>query len=146
VTLLVRLILIPFGYLAALLAATSLIALVSWLRAYPPVAGDEVAAGITALVVLADWFVLLMLIGQAALIPAAAAVAAAEIFRLRSVLYFCAAGLLCAFAVSRLIDPEISGAVPSDPAIAAAAGLAGGLVYWLVCGRSSGWTREPAPA
>jgi hypothetical protein len=145
VNIIVRLILIPLGYVAALFAATSLIALVSWLRAYPPVAGDEVAVGITSLVVLADWFVLFGLIGQAASIPALAAVAAAEFFRLRSPLYFCAAGLLCAFAASRLIDPAF-GALPSEPAIGAAAGLAGGLVYWLVCGRSSGWTRQPAAA
>ena len=141
---LIRLILIPLGYAAALFAATSLIALVSWLRAYPPVAGDEIAVGITSLVVLADWFVLFGLIGQAAALPALVAVAAAEFFRWRSVLYFCGAGLACAFAASRLIAHDAFGALPSEPAIGAAAGLAGGLVYWLVCGRWSGWVREPA--
>jgi hypothetical protein len=143
---LIRLILIPFAWFAALFAATSLIAAVSWLRAYPPVAGDEFAVGVTSLVVLADWFVLFVLIGQAALLPVLAAIAAAEILRLRSVLYFCAAGLLSAFAVSRLLDPETSGAIPSEPALAAAAGLAGGLVYWLIAGRSSGIMPEPASA
>jgi hypothetical protein len=143
---LIRLILVPFGWFAALFAATSLIATVSWLRAYPPIAGDDVAVSITSLVVLADWFILFALIGQAALLPVLAAIAAAEILRLRSVFYFCAAGLVSAFAVSRLLDPQISGAIPSEPAIAGAAGLAGGLVYWLVAGRSSGILREPAPA
>src|SRR5690606_16995774 len=104
VRILVRAILIPLGYIAALFTATALIALVVWLRAYPPVAGDEVALGMTSVIVLADWFILYVLIGQAAVLPALAAVLVAEFLSLRHALYFCGAGLFVAFATARLAD------------------------------------------
>jgi len=145
VRILVRAILIPLGYIAALFTATALIALVVWLRAYPPVAGDEVALGMTSVIVLADWFILYVLIGQAAVLPALAAVLVAEFLSLRHALYFCGAGLFVAFATARLADLGPSVTAPSEPAVVAAAGLAGGLSYWLIAGRGSG-LREPARA
>ncbi len=143
-TFLARLFLIPIGYIFALLVATSLIALVTWLRAYGPVADDPAALGMTSFIVLADWFILLVLIGQAAALPALAAIVLAEVLSLRHVLYFCGAGLAVAFAVSRLIDPADAISAPTEPAIIAAAGLAGGLAYWLVAGRGSGLREPPA--
>ena len=62
---LVRLFLIPVGYLAAIFAAASLIALISWLRAYAPVADDPVALSATTFIILTDWvflFILFMLL------------------------------------------------------------------------------------
>ncbi len=142
-----RLILIPIGYIAAVLAASALIAGIEWLRAYPPVADDPTALGLTSLVVLADFLFVYALVIYVALVPSLVVVAVAEILSLRSALYFCGAGLFVAFAVSRLIDPSISEAIPKDPAVAAAAGLAGGLGYWISSGRWSGLKRrtEPAP-
>ena len=145
--LLFRLILIPIGYIAAVFAASALIAGIEWLRAYPPVANDPTALGLTSLVVLADFLFVYALIIYAALLPSLVAVAVAEILSLRSALYFCGAGLFVAFAVSRLIDPSISEAIPKDAAVVAAAGLAGGLGYWISSGRWSGLRlpAEPTP-
>jgi hypothetical protein len=147
VSVLVRLILIPIGYIAAVFAASALVAGIEWLRAYPPVANDPAALGLTSLVVFTDFLFVYALIIYAAFVPSLIAVAVAEILSLRNALYFCGAGLFVAFAVSRLIDPSISEAIPKDPAVAAAAGLAGGLGYWISSGRWSGLKRraEPAP-
>jgi hypothetical protein len=147
VTLLFRLILVPIGYIAAVFAASALIAGIEWVRAYPPVANDPAALGLTSLVVLADFLFLYALIIYAALVPSLVVVAVAEILSLRGALYFCGAGLAVAFAVGRLIDPSISEAIPKDSAVVAAAGLAGGLAYWVSSGRWSGLKRraEPAP-
>ena len=136
---LVRLFLIPVGYLAAIFAAASLIALISWLRAYAPVADDPVALSATTFIILTDWVFLFILIGWAAAIPSLAVAVLAEIFALRSVLFYCGAGLFVAFAASRFLDASMSPAIPGEPAVVAAAGLAGGLAYWVSCGRWSGF-------
>jgi hypothetical protein len=142
VNILLRLFLIPIGYLAAIFAAASLIALIEWLRAYGPVADDPVALSATTFIILTDWVFLFILIGWAAAIPSLAVAVLAEIFTLRSALFFCGAGLFVAFAASRFLDASMSPAVPDEPAVIAAAGLAGGLAYWVACGRWSGIRRS----
>jgi hypothetical protein len=147
VNLLFRLIFIPLGYIAAVFAASALIAGIEWVRAYPPVAHDPAALWMTSLVVFADWMFLYALIIYAAVVPSLIAVAIAEVLSLRGALYFCGAGLAVAFAVSRMVDPSLSEAIPQEAAVIAASGLAGGLAYWVSSGRWSGLRRrtEPAP-
>lgn len=79
------------------------------------------------------------LTGQLTLLPAVLAIAAAEAFRLRGWVFYGAAGAVLASAPIILSGPV--GLDPIDTqylASAAAAGLAGGLVYWLLAGRSAG--------
>lgn len=79
------------------------------------------------------------LAGEITLLPAVLVIAAAEAFRLRGWVFYGAAGAVLASA-----PVILSGPVGLDPidtqylASAAAAGLAGGLVYWLLAGRSAG--------
>ena len=85
------------------------------------------------------------LTGQLTLLPAVLAIAAAEAFRLRGWVFYGAAGAVLASAPIILSGPV--GLDPIDTqylASAAAAGLAGGLVYWLLAGRSAGGWREIA--
>ena len=85
------------------------------------------------------------LTGQLTLLPAVLAIAAAEAFRLRGWVFYGAAGAVLASAPIILSGPV--GLDPIDTqylASAAAAGLAGGLVYWLLAGRSAGEWREIA--
>lgn len=136
-----RLILVPVGYIAAVLTAASTAALIEWVRAYGPVAHDPAALSVTSMVVFVDWFVLLFFIGYGAAIPGLLAIGAAEAFSIRSALYFCGAGLGIAF-IAGMMSP---GALPpflNDPAVAAASGIAGGFAYWVSSGRWSG--RGPA--
>ena len=79
------------------------------------------------------------LTGQLTLLPAVLAIAAAEASRLRGWVFYGAAGAVLASAPIILSGPV--GLDPIDTqylASAAAAGLAGGLVYWLLAGRSAG--------
>jgi hypothetical protein len=142
---LVRLILVPLAYTAALVTAGSLAAGIAFLRAYPPVAHDPIALGATSWVIFSDFIIFCMFVGRAVLIPAAIAIVAAEVFSIRSALYFCGTALVSAYIASRLVAPEIVPSLPSEPAIAGAAALAGGFIYWLLCGRMSGIRARPEP-
>ncbi|MFC5069890.1 hypothetical protein [Flaviflagellibacter deserti] len=145
-TILLRLFLIPVGYFGAVFMSASLIAAIEWIRAYGPVADDAAALAATTIVVVTDWIFLFAIIGYAAALPSLVVVALAEITAQRSALFFCGAGLAVAFAVSRIMD--VGGdnpAVPHEPSIIAAAGLAGGLAYWVSSGRWSGFRRPVEP-
>lgn len=145
IDLVTRLILVPLAYVAALIAAGSIAAAISFLRAYPPVADDPAALGVTSWVVFSDFILFCIFIGRAAFIPAVIAIALAEVFAIRSVLYFCGAALVSAYVASRMVGPSVLSSLPSEPAIAGAAALAGGVVYWLLCGLRSGIRRRPEP-
>jgi hypothetical protein len=142
VNLLLRIILIPVGYLAAIVAVITLLAAVEWFRAYPPVAGDAGLVAMTAFAVLTDGIIMAGIIGYTALGPALIAIGLAEIFSLRSVFYFAAAGLAVSAALSRVLSPADYAALPAEPGMIAAAGIAGGLGYWISSGRWSGFRRR----
>jgi hypothetical protein len=77
-----------------------------------------------------------------ALLPMLVVVAVAEVFALRSVLFYAATGLaLAVFFRSRMADQGQS-FFDRDLEIMAAAGIAAGLVYWALAGRSAGRWRE----
>lgn len=137
-SILLRLFLIPVGYIAAILVAASTAAIIEWLRAYGPVADDPAALGMTSFVVLTDWFVLMVVLGYAVAIPSLVAVAAAEIFSIRSALYFAMAGLVIAFVAGRITDLNTLPPFIFEPVIAAASGIAGGFAYWVSSGQWSG--------
>ncbi|BCJ89495.1 hypothetical protein IZ6_02300 [Terrihabitans soli] len=143
--LLTRLILVPLAYVAALVAAGAVAVGIAFLRAYGPVADDPVALGATSWILVGDFLIFCGFVGYAAFIPSVIAIVAAEIFSIRSALYFCGVALFCGFVASRLADEEALRSLPSEPAIAGAAALAGGFTYWLLCGRSSGIRIRPEP-
>jgi hypothetical protein len=145
IVLLTRLILIPLAYVAAVVTAGALAAGISWLRAYPPVADDPTALGVTSWVVFSDFILFCMFVGRAVFIPAAVAIVAAEVFAIRSVLYFCGAALVCAYIASRVVDPEILPSLPAEAAVAGVVALSGGFAYWLLCGRISGLRPKGEP-
>ena len=87
--------------------------------------------------------------GAAALLPAFLAVIVAEAFKFRSFLYYGTAGavigLLGYFGSnisSRLEDTTDITPVAHSLELVAAAGIIGGLVYWLLAGRNAGRWRE----
>ena len=79
------------------------------------------------------------LAGELTLLPAVLIIAAAEAFRLKGWVFYGAAGAVLASA-----PVILSGPIGLDPidtqylASVAAAGIAGGLVYWLLAGRYAG--------
>lgn len=142
--LLLRIILIPIGYLAAIFAAVSVLGAVEWARAYPPVAGAPDLVTMTAFAVITDAVVMSAIIGYTALGPALVAIGIAEILSLRSVFFFVAAGLGIAALLTRFLGVDAYPALPTEPGLIAAAGVAAGLAYWISSGRWSGLRRaEP---
>lgn len=90
-------------------------------------------------------------IGATAFVPAVLLIVAAEIMRLRSLLYCAAAGAVVGLAsyFGSNVELRLENTTDVSPAfhplqLAAAAGIVGGLAYWLLAGRNAGRWREPA--
>jgi hypothetical protein len=88
--------------------------------------------------------------GAVAFLPALIVVVFAEIARMRSFIYYGVGGALVALASYYGSDISIRLENTTDVApvgntlqLAAAAGIIGGLAYWLLAGRNAGRWREP---
>lgn len=140
-----RLFLIFFAYVLACVAASA----VFTFGTLNPHWDDVVATGLPPAAVWAIVAVGAPIIGAVAFVPVAAIVAVAEGFAWRSVLLYGASGGALALALSYGFD--MPGDI-GDPAtyfvrereVLAAAGIAGGLVYWLLAGRRAGAWKRPA--
>lgn len=93
-----------------------------------------------------------MAVGQFSLALAAVAIVAAELLRIRSWLFHAAVGALSGAHALSAIEGAFGGRDAAsmgmrEASVFIAAGLVGGLVYWLVAGRSSGiWPRRETGA
>jgi len=90
-------------------------------------------------------------IGATAFVPALLLVVVAEVARLRSLLYYAAAGAVVGLAsyFGSNVELRLENTTDVTPVfhplqLAAAAGIIGGLAYWLLAGRNAGRWREPA--
>ncbi|MEH0070533.1 translation initiation factor IF-3 [Pannonibacter sp. Pt2-lr] len=87
-------------------------------------------------------------LGALAFAPSFIAIALAEILRLRSAVYHVGlAGVIAAglwiMGDSAMISNGHAGWLPGTT-VALAAGFVGGIIYWLIAGRTSGCWRSPA--
>jgi len=92
-------------------------------------------------------------VGAVAIMPAALLIVISEVARLRSFLFYGVGGALVGLAsyygsdISvRLENTTDVPPVANALQLAAAAGIIGGLVYWVVAGRNAGRWREPKAA
>ena len=90
-------------------------------------------------------------IGATAFVPAVLLIVVAEVMRLRRLLYYAAAGAVVGLTsyYGSNVEMRLENTTDVSPAfhplqLAAAAGIIGGLVYWLLAGRNAGRWREPA--
>jgi hypothetical protein len=79
-----------------------------------------------------------------ALLPMLLIILMAEGFGWRSVLFYATAGLGLALFFRSLLAVQGQSFFGRDLEIMAAAGIAGGLVYWMLAGRNAGRWREPS--
>lgn len=149
VRLLLRFVLVPLGYFASVIAGACVILIGEWrigtlFTAADP--GDRalgfIVAIVTTVVVL---FMLLMLMW----LVAAVGILFSEAFAIRSWMFHVANGVVSAWIGAQLFAPtDGATAVAGDPFYVVAAGLAGGLAYWLVAGSTAGFfkpiLRSPA--
>ncbi|MFG1333194.1 hypothetical protein V5F41_18350 [Xanthobacter autotrophicus] len=147
--LLLRLILIPVGYLAAVMAGSAVILIGEWRigTLFEATQPDAAALGFVIAIV-ASATVLVVLLSLMWLV-AAVGILFSEAFAVRSWMFHAANGVVSAWIGSQLFAPaDGTPAVASDPFYVVAAGLAAGLAYWLVAGSTAGFfkpiLRSPA--
>jgi hypothetical protein len=152
---LLRLLLVPLGGAAAIVAAMAVVLAAHWgeivalANARPDAQGDWLLALIFAGPILA---LLLSMTMVVAATPAAVGALIAEGFAIRSWIYHAANGGLSAWiGWSIMQDSDEKYRFLTEPKVMVAAGLAGGLVYWLIAGWSAGFWKpvfgpEPAQA
>ena len=145
-SLIVRVFVILFAFLIASMAAGMTAAFGLLGMDWPVVHGDPVARG---------WFWGVAVIGSGSagavsFLPLLLLIAVAEVFRLRSVLFYGLAGpaiMLLAYFGSGLGNPyaesiDYAGPLTRDVELVIAVGVAFGLVYWAIAGRKAGAWRD----
>src|SRR5215831_9863322 len=143
--LLLRLLLVPLGYVVAVVVATLVIVFGSWRLGEAAAHPDTQAFAMFGLVFAAP--VLLVMLLSLMWLPAAIGVLVSEAFAIRSFVFHAANG-----AVSALIGWNLfgymddSGVALNEPLPVIAAGLGRGLAYWAIAGsaRASGSRCFPA--
>lgn len=150
-----RLLLVPLGGATAVVAAMTVVLVAHWgeivalANANADSQGDWLLAFIVAGPIIA---ILLSMTLVVTAVPAAVGVLIAEAFAIRSWIFHAANGGISAWiGWSIMQDVQEKYRFLTEPKVMVAAGLAGGLVYWLIAGWSAGFWRpvfgpEPVPA
>ncbi|MFG1372910.1 hypothetical protein V5F32_12110 [Xanthobacter oligotrophicus] len=148
--LLLRFVLVPLGYLAGVIAGAAVMLVGEWRigSLFEAPEGSEAAGlGILVAIVVAGTVVMLLLLFM--WMVATIGILFSEAFAVRSWMFHAANGVVSALVGAQLVNggpdaPPVTG----DPFYTVAAGLAAGLVYWLVAGSSAGFfkpiLRSPA--
>lgn len=141
VRLLLRFLLVPLGYLAAVLAGATVILFGEWRLGtlFEPPQGSEAAGlGVLLAIVVAGTVLVLMVLLM--WLVAAAGILFSEAFAIRSWMFHAANGVISALIGAQLFagGPDAPPAT-DDPFYIVAAGLAAGLAYWLVAGSTAGF-------
>jgi membrane protease YdiL (CAAX protease family) len=127
------------GFIAGVLAAGLFL---SW-GLFQAAGPDQDPVAFAAM--LGTGFVTASVLGSMAFIPAAVAIVLAETLAWRGLIYHLGAAGLIALGLWTL-GVETAGTEPRPgTSVALAAGFLGGLVYWLIAGRSSGRWRSKKP-
>jgi len=150
---LLRLLLVPLGAAAAIVVAMMVVLAAHWneivtlANADPDAQGNWLLAFVFAGPILA---ILLSMTVVVTSMPAAVGVLIAEAFAIRSWMFHAANGGLSAWiGWSIMQDAQDRYRFLTEPKVMVAAGLAGGLAYWLVAGWTAGFWKPvfgPEPA
>ncbi|MFY9685294.1 MAG: hypothetical protein WAJ88_05815 [Pseudolabrys sp.] len=140
-----RIIVIVFGLLVAIIVAGITLAIGIVLPEWAAMDSDPIERVIFFFVA----FFATSLVVVFALLPAALVIAILEVLRMRSFIYYGVGGALVALAsyYGSDISVQLENTTDVPPVanalqLAAAAGILGGLAYWLIAGRNAGRWRE----
>ncbi|HMA58061.1 MAG TPA: hypothetical protein VKP52_15300 [Pseudolabrys sp.] len=145
-----RIVVIIFGLLVAIIVAGITLAIGIVLPEWAAMDSDPVERVIFFFAA----FFATSLVGAVAMLPAALVIVVSEAARMRSFIYYGVGGALVALASYYGSDISIrlentTDVPPVNNALqlAAAAGIIGGLAYWLIAGRNAGrWREQGAPS
>jgi hypothetical protein len=138
--LLLRLILIPLGYLVGVVVGTLVIVIGSWKLGQFAVTSDPDAQAVGLFGFLFAAPVLLVVLLSVMWLPASIGVLVAEAFAIRSFLFHAANGAAAAWIAWSLFGYIDDSRIPiNEPLPVIAAGLAGGLAYWAIAGWNAGF-------
>ncbi|MFG1360331.1 hypothetical protein [Xanthobacter pseudotagetidis] len=138
--LLLRFLLVPLGYLAAVIAGACVILVGEWRIGTLFTAADPGEQAMGVMIAIVTSVTVLVLLLMVMWLVAAVGILFSEAFAVRSWMFHAANGVVSAWIGAQLFAPsDGSAAVTSDPFYVVAAGLAGGLAYWLVAGSSAGF-------
>ena len=137
--LLLRLILVPLGYLAAVIVGACVILFGSWKFAQVLMSNhpDALAYSLFGFAVAGP--VLFILIFSVMWLPGAIGILISEAFAIRSWIFHALNGAISAWLGSQLLSPLNSGEQVNETTFIFGAGLAGGFAYWAVAGWSAGF-------
>jgi len=135
-----RLVAIISGFVVAILAAGLVLTLAIVFPAWSDLVIGEYDEGVAG-VMMTFGFVF---VSGYALLPAIVLIAVAEIFSIRTILYYAIAGALLGLVVMISLggfDPNlltVNGFARRETEIVIGAGIVGALAYWLIAGRGAG--------
>ena len=138
--LLLRFILVPLGYLAAVIVGGGVILLGSWRFAEMLVSSnqDVFATGVLGFAIAGP--VLFVMLFSVMWLPGAVGIVISEAFAIRSWIFHALNGAISAWVGWQMFAPFDGGSEPLNAAqFVFGAGLAGGFAYWAVAGWSAGF-------
>jgi hypothetical protein len=138
--LLLRFLLVPLGYLAAVAAGALVILFGSWkLGELGPLADPDAQALANFSLIVAGP-ILFIILASTMWLPSAVGIVISEAFALRSWIYHALNGAVSAWLGWNLFGTVTDSGIPlNDPLPVIAAGIAGGFAYWAVAGWSAGF-------
>ena len=137
---LLRFILVPFGYLAAVIAGACVILLGSWRFAEMLVSAnqDVFATGVLGFAIAGP--VLFVMLFSVMWLPGAIGIVIAEAFAIRSWIFHALNGAISAWLGWQMFAPlDQTGEPVNETMFVFGAGLAGGFAYWAVAGWNAGF-------
>ena len=137
--LLLRFILVPLGYLAAVLVGACVILLGSWRFAEMLISSnpDILASGVFGFAVAGP--VLFVILFSVMWLPGAIGILISEAFAIRSWIFHALNGAISAWLGTQMLAAFESGEALNETTFIFGAGLAGGFAYWAVAGWSAGF-------
>jgi hypothetical protein len=137
--LLLRFLLVPLGYLAAVLVGACVILLGSWRFAEMLISSnpDSFAYGVFGFVVAGPF--LFIILFSVMWLPGAIGILISEAFAIRSWIFHALNGAISAWLGTQMLSGLNHGEAMNETTFIFGAGLAGGFAYWAVAGWSAGF-------
>ena len=148
IRLLVRFILVPLGYLAAVLAGSCVILAGSWHLAGPLIGNnpDSVGFGVVSLAIASP--IVFAMIFSTMWLPGSIGILISEVFAIRSWIFHALNGAITSWAGWQMYvtaGGDADASVNATPFVFGA-GLAAGFAYWAIAGWSAGFWRPIHPS